>query len=373
MRAHLKCREVKQVLDVHGTERAYEVLMTAFGPLEKVKDKSSDYFMLTKGLYLYCEGEILWRNGDLKKALECLESSLEFFKALPKEHTDLARCYNAIGNCYSSLKLLEKALEFYNKAYMTQKKVAGSEHHFDIPIYKNQIGTVYVGLGDYRKATKCYKDALSLLKELNLLGSWDEAHFLRNLSNAYIHRKEYKKATEPADRAYNIRMKILENHPLTVQSIYQRAVIQSYLNEDERSLQLLLEAWKMEKALDAGNHSPVWRDIIVGVETSYDNLGKGNQKKGFRKEALKFCEHLWEERKGSKLFCFDDFDKEVIDTILELLSKKKDKYIVYKVEKEQFQKMYSAKKEEFQEKADHTQRILHHSGKSHWHCKLFLN
>ena len=185
--------------------------------------------------------------------------------------------------------------------------------------------------------------------------------------------RSIKKATEPADRAYNIRMKILENHPLTVQSIYQRAVILSYLNEDERSLQLLLEAWKMEKALDAGNHSPVWRDIIVGVETSYDNLGKANQKKGFRKEALKFCEHLWEERKGSKLFCFDDFDKEVIDTILELLSKKKGKYIVYKVEKEQFQKMYSAKKEEFQEKADQIQRILHHSGKSHWHCKLFLN
>ena len=118
--------------------------------------------------------------------------------------------------------------------------------------------------------------------------------------------RSIKKQLNPQIGLYNnIRMKILENHPLTVQSIYQKAVILSYLNEDEKSLQLLLEAWKMEKVLDAGNHSPVWRDIIVGVETSYDNLGKGNQKKGFRKEALKFCEHLWEERKGSKLFCFD--------------------------------------------------------------------
>ena len=189
------------------------------------------------------------------------------------------------------------------------------------------------------------------MKELNLLDSWDEAHFLRNLANAYIHRKEYKKATEPADRAYNIRMKILENHPLTVQSIYQRAVILSYLNEDERSLQLLLEAWKMEKALDAGNHSPVWRDIIAGVETSYDNLGKGNQKKGFRKEALKFCEHLWEERKGSKLFCFDDFDKEVIDTILELLSKKKGKYIFFtKWKRNNFRRCIVLRKKNFKKK-----------------------
>ncbi|PFX16329.1 hypothetical protein AWC38_SpisGene19409 [Stylophora pistillata] len=359
-REQLKCWEAKQVLDVHGTEKALEVLATAFCSLEEVRDKSSNFFKLTKGLYLYSEGEILWRNGAFQKALKSLESSLEFSESLLKEHTTLARCYNAIGNCYSSLEEEVKALEFYNKAYNMQKKLAGSEHHFDIPIYKNQIGAAYVGQGEFKKATKCYKDALSLLKELKLLGSWDEAQFLRNLANAYIHREKYEKAVEPAARAYAIRMKILENHPLTVQSKYQQALIQWYLNEDEKSLQLFLEAWKMEKALDAGNHSPVWQDIIANVETLYDSLRKRNRKKQFRKEALEFCERLWEERKSSALFCFDGFDKEIIDTILQLLGDKKDKYHIYKAEKEQLSERYSAAKEDFQEESDKTQSVPHH-------------
>ena len=58
------------------------------------------------------------------------------------------------------------------------KKLA-SENHFDVPMYKNQIGTAYEGLKDYEKAEKCYRDALSLLEKLELAGYWDEALFQR--------------------------------------------------------------------------------------------------------------------------------------------------------------------------------------------------
>ena len=83
--------------DIHGTEKAFEVLREALRSMEKVEDQSTDTSKLTKALNLHTEGEILWRNRDYKKALESLQLSLTFSEELLKEHTDLARCYNAIG------------------------------------------------------------------------------------------------------------------------------------------------------------------------------------------------------------------------------------------------------------------------------------
>ena len=139
----MKCWEARQVLDIHGTEKAFEILKEALSSMEKVEDQTTDIFKLTKALYLHTEGEILWRNIDFKKALESLQLSLTFSEELLKEHTDLARCYNAIGNCYSRLNKPTEALEFYEKAYNMQENLAGSEYHFDMPMYKHQmLGTI---------------------------------------------------------------------------------------------------------------------------------------------------------------------------------------------------------------------------------------
>ena len=247
--------------------------------LENVQDKSSESYKLSKGLYLHHEGDTYFRNRDYKRALESLESSLKFTEKLLKAHTDLARCYNSIGNCLYHLGKPMKALEFYNKAYKMQKELAGSEYHPDMPMYKNQIGTVYESLGEYDKAVEWYRGALSLLKELKLSGFHDEAHFQRNLANALMFQKKYVEAVEPADRAYGIRVSVLGNHPLTTQSIFQQAVLQANFGEYKKALKLFLEAWEMEKSLGAGNHSEVWQKIITGVEDMYDFSEKEFQQK----------------------------------------------------------------------------------------------
>ncbi len=162
--------------------------------LEKVQDKSSESYKLSKGLYLRLEGETYYRNHDYTKSLESLKISLKFTEELLEAHTDLARCYNAIGNCLYHLGKPIKALEFYNRAYKMQEQLSGSEYHFDMPMYKNQIGTVYESQGEYDKAVKYYRDALRLLKELKLSGFYDEAHFQRNLSNALMFQKKCREA-----------------------------------------------------------------------------------------------------------------------------------------------------------------------------------
>ena len=362
-RAQLKCWEARQVLDVDGTEQAFKVLKEASCSLEKVQDKSSAFFRLSKGLLLYSEGETHWRKRDYKKALETLELSLQFTEQLLNAHTDLVRCYNAIGNCHFHLRKPETALDFYEIAYNMQKELAGSEYHFEIPMCKNQIGTAHEGQGDYEKAEQWYRQALELLKELKLSGLHDEAHFCRNLANVLMFQKKYPEAVEPAERAYNIRMKLYGNHPLTVRSIFQRAVLQANFGKFEKALELFLEAWKMEKSLGAGNHSEVWRKIITGVEDMYDETAKGrkmerfipsflSKKEQFRKDALEFCQRFWNEEKRSGLFSFTDYNREIIDALLYLVRDKKDKNETEKEALWFYEEMQGASEAEFQEKFD---------------------
>ena len=344
------------MLDKKGTTAAFEVLTEVSLSLEKVQDTSSEPYGLSKGLLLYSEGEIYYRKGDYRKAMKSLESSLKLTEELLEDHTDLARCYNAIGNCQSKLGRPDRALEFYSKAYNMQKKLAGSENHFDMPMYKSQFGTVYESQGNYDKAIEYYNEALRLLDKLKLSGFQDEAHFQRNLANALMFKKKYEEAGLPADKAYSIRMRVLGNHPDTVHSIFQRAVIQTNLEDYKEALKLFLEAWEMEKLLDAGNHSPVWRKIITGVEDMYNKtkmewlLPSFYSKKGeFKKEAFQFCQCLWEKQKSSEQFGFTEYNKDIIDAIIYLASNKEDKHEAEKEALWFYDGMQNATEEDFQE------------------------
>ena len=295
------------------------MLQQASSSLRQVQDQATESFKLTQGLLFYFEGEIHCQNRDYNKALECLKTSLNLTEELLKVDTNLARCYNAIGNCYYGLEKPNKSLEFYNKALEMRKKLSGSEYHYDMPVYKNQIGTVHEDLGEYEEAVKWYKDALELLEELKISGYEDEALFCRNLANAYTKQKKFEEAFKPAERAYNIRVKRLGKHPDTVRSIFQRGVIQANLQNFDKALELFLEAWEMEKLLKAGNHSEVWKLIITAVSDTYDNLNKLKEKGKFRQDALKFSQDFWKEEKASAQFSFTAYNENIIVTVMELL------------------------------------------------------
>ena len=344
--AHLRCREAKLVSGSQGAHKAFQVLEKASMSLKQVDDKSTESFKLTQGLYSYFEGEIYYQNKDYQNAIECLESSLDLMEGSLKLDTDLARCYNALGNCYHGLGRPEKALEFYNKALKMREELSSSDFHFDMPVYKNQIGIVHEDKGEYDEAVKCYKDALELLEELKCLGYEDEALFRRNLANVYIQQEKYKEAEEEAKKAFKIRLKILGNHPDTVRSLFQLGVIQANLETYDKALDFFLKAWKMEKLLGAGNQSAVWRQIIKGVFDMHKFLkkkGAEKEKEEFRQDALAFCERFWKEEKASPQFNFTPYNKEIIDAILYLLEKrtsmfgltdKKEKALIDKYERE---------------------------------------
>ena len=330
-RSQLRCWEARLVSEAQGAHKAFEVLAKASTSLKQVDDKSTESFKLTQGLYLYFEGEIYYQNRDYHKAIKCLESSLDLMEGPLKLNTTLAWCYNSLGNCYYVLDRPEKALKFYNKALKMREELSGSDYHYDMPVYKNQIGTVHEDRGEYDEAVKCYTDALELLEKLKCLGYEDEALFRRNLANVYVRQEKYKDAEEEAKKAFKIRLKILGNHPDTVRSIFQLGVIQANLETYDKALDFFLKAWKMEKLLGAGNQSAVWRKIIKGVfdmHTILKKKGAEKEKEEFRQDALAYCEGFWKDKKEktSPQFSFTPYNREIIDAILYLLEKRTSKF-----------------------------------------------
>ena len=333
--AHLKCWEAMHVLDRGGPKEALDVLQEAAHSLEKVQDKTASNFKQTQGLYKYTEGEIYYKTQDFMKALQSFKLCLHYLEELPEFNIQLARCYNAMGNCYyHGREDYNKALEFYSKAIKMTEEISGSsEYHYDLPVYKNQIGTIYEGQGNYAKAIEFYKEAIRLLEELNISGCPDEASFQRNLANAYLYQDNFKDAVEPAEKAFEIRKKYLGDHPDTVRSIFQRGVVQAFLEEPEKALDLFKKAWEMEKLLQPGNHSVVWKQIIEHVV--YFIKG-GNQKNKFEKEALAFCQRLWKEEKEISTFSFNKSTKEIADTLMKFLRDgERDESKIYEYEKEE--------------------------------------
>ena len=70
-------------------------------------------------------------------------------------------------------------------------------------------------------------------------------------------QRKFEDAIEPSERAYYIRMKLLENHPQTVCSIFRQGVLQANLGHLNKVLQLFLDGWGMEETLSVGNHGEV--------------------------------------------------------------------------------------------------------------------
>ena len=84
-------------------------------------------------------------------------------------------------------------------------------NHFDMPLFKGQIGTSYEEKGricrkagqkdeankQFRKAIKHYQEALELAKELKIPGMLNTALYNRNIANAHRWLEENREAYQP--------------------------------------------------------------------------------------------------------------------------------------------------------------------------------
>lgn len=322
-RAEMHCREALQVLNLEGWRRAADVLKEAKESLSGVKKESrkTDLYKLTRSSYLFVQGEVYYRAGNWPKALRFFNRSLEIMEALLKSHTSTSRCLNAIGNCYNKLHQPEEAIKFYTRAFEMREKLSGSHKHFDMPLFKSQIGTVYDGMKEYRKAIEYYKEALDLARELKLPGILYTALYNRNIANSYSWLQEFENAYGYAKNGYEVRKDILGKHPYTARSAFQMAEICRCLEEFDEAEEYYEEAWDIEKSLGQGHHSEVQDRIIQ----NYEEMLKGERKRVFQKEVLEFYQRSWDEERRLEGFEFSKANRNIIDAIEERLGDHTDR------------------------------------------------
>ena len=344
-RAEMCCWEALQVLKLEGWRKAAEVVQEARELLKRVQreSKKTEVFKLAKSFCLFVEGEVFCRAGNSPKALKLLSSSLEIMEYQLKNHTSTCRCLNAIGNCYSNLGEPEEAIKFYTRAYEMRQKLSGSREHFDLPLFRSQIGTAYESMAiqeynkhsmtpkakmNFRKAIEYYQEALDLAKELKLTGILNTALYNRNIANAHSWLMEFKEAKTFAYNGYQIRKDILGKHPLTARSTFQMAEISRSLEDYDEAEEYYEEAWEIEKSLGQGNHSEV-RDRLI---KSYEGMLHGERKRAFQKEVLEFYQRSWDEEKRFEGFQFSQANMVIIDSIEERLKEEADEKTKYQSE-----------------------------------------
>ena len=333
----MQCWEALQVLTLEGWHRAAEVVQESRKLLKRVQrdSKKTELFKLAKSSCLFVEGEVFNRAGNWPKALKSLRRSLEIIEDQLKNHTSTCRCLNAIGNCYSKLGKPKEAIKFYTRAYEMRQKLSGSREHFDLPLFRSQIGTAYESMAiqeynkhrmtpeakmNFRKAIEYYQEALDLAKELKLTGILYTALYNRNIANAHSWLMEFEEAKTFAYNGYQIRKDILGKHPLTVRSTFQMAEISLCLNDYNVAEKYYEEAWEIEKSLGQGNHSNVRDRIING----YEGMLLKERKKAFQKEVLEFYQRSWDEEKRFEGFQFSQMNMKIIDAINERLGEEAD-------------------------------------------------
>ena len=348
LRAELKCQEAWQVLRLEGWKRALEVLKKADETMKTVPEevKSSESFRLTQSSYLFVEGEMYWRAGKLAKARKVLHQSLGIMEDILSSHTSITRCLNAIGNCHSKLGEADEAIKYYERAYKMRKELSGSMNHFDMPLFKGQIGTAHEEKGRislkagqeeeaskyFRKAIKYYQEALELAKELKVPGMLNTALYNRNIANAHAWLGENKEAYQPAKNGYDIRKDILGNHPWTARSAFQMAEICRRLKNYGEAKKFYQEAWEIEKSLAQGNHS----EVMIRIVDSYEDMLEGARKDEFQKETFEFYLRYWNEEKHFEGVEFSSINKQVIESINKRLSGSGDMQTKEKYTKEAF-------------------------------------
>lgn len=134
--------------------------------------------------------------NNLQKALEYFQLDFGIAKELGNKTREEYAC-NLLGvTCYS-LGNLDRAIEFYENAL----RIAENKGHNDSKI-TNNLGNVYVGLGQYQKAVHCFQKALGTCRAYG--DKLTEGRAYNNLGNAYHALGDFANSIEFYQKALSI-------------------------------------------------------------------------------------------------------------------------------------------------------------------------
>ncbi len=145
-----------------------------------VNDNNKDKHRALASLEL---GELKEAQGQLKEAVECYKLSLSL--SLSKNKEIVCRSYYKLALLYDENQKLDKALEYYQKNYLTSSYKKENKYY---SISLTNSASILIEQKNYKKATECLKLAL----EFDTLN--------KDLENIYYSQKELAKLYTKIDQ-----------------------------------------------------------------------------------------------------------------------------------------------------------------------------
>ena len=286
------CKTAQSCANIYP-HKALEILSRAEKELERIRsaedstnadEKEGDKLMAIESLYseakgcsFHCIGKNSKKESDVKEASSAYKKSYSLRDKIygkKANEPDLATSLAGLGACESlhasilgkngkkkskkvkelikeklkiALDCLKASLKIYEKSFPYDPEVS---------IILQNIGHVYSTSEDYKDAFKYFMKALDREKDMKVDFSTTTALIMFNLANTSRDLDKDRDALRFSMESFRLRKELLKNHPDTVKSLFQLAVIHHEQDMLEDALKYYKKAFFMEEELEENFHSP---------------------------------------------------------------------------------------------------------------------
>ena len=265
------------------TGRAVEMItMAAEAGLPEAMQKLAVMYHEGLGVERNWEEWVKWRERDAAAAEEEYGEEDEI---VIRKKANLLYTYAEMGR-YS--EVIDQGI----KVYETTKKVMGDTEPGTLKIL-NSIAVAYGGLGDYETELEILQMVQEMYEmEKDISGDDpDRGCTLNNMACTCMKMGDTERALEYAERSYEIRKEVLgEEHPETLITRYNIAMMRGVSEGPEKKLELLEEVYELQKK-NLGEDDPDLLTTLSSIAYSYYEM------KDYEK-SLKLSEKVYESKKN---------------------------------------------------------------------------
>lgn len=230
---------------------------------------------------LWLHGYPPYHRGRYPEARDWVERALQLVSA-PEDPAFEADLWNDLGSIYEGMGEYRRALEYGEKALTIRRRVLGEEHPDTASSYNN-VGSTVGALGDHRRALEYQEKALAIRRRVLGEEHPDTAASYNNVGAALKDLDDRRRALEYQEKALSIGRRVLgEEHPDTATSYNNVGSTLGALGDHELALEY------QKKDLSISRH--VLGEEHPDTATSYNNVGSTLGKLGDHRRALEHIE-----------------------------------------------------------------------------------
>ncbi|MFW9846978.1 MAG: tetratricopeptide repeat protein [Candidatus Thorarchaeota archaeon] len=187
-------------------------------------------------------GLVQWSKGNLDAAAEYYEESLAIWEE-EKAYQSIGVILNNLGNVYALKGDLQRALDYHKRALRTREEYGNKP---ETAMSLVNVGSVHQTLGNLNQALEYYHRALVIFEEVEVKQT--KALALNNLGSAYQLRGDLSQSLEFHQRSLEMRRELGNNQDiaqslLNIGEIHQvKGEIKQALDNYQQSLELYKES-----------------------------------------------------------------------------------------------------------------------------------